>query len=308
MDAKNLIPDYPEFTELSIAMRPVLHPLFAALQTGVSEHTFANLYLFRDTHRYKIASLGGGKYVITGSDSDCEIPGPERFFVLPFGLPGTSDEPGKYDEKILAKLFDRFDLIKCASESLANTLASLGFKTIEDRDNFDYIYNRTELAEFKGGRFLKKKQLVNAFKAAYKYAARPLTAELTKDALTVLENWCSSREGGGDCRAATEAVGLIDRLELTGRIFYASGAPIAYNLGETITGAGGAKMFAVHFEKAVDGIKGLRQFIVQDLAANLPKSITHINREQDLGLPGLREAKTGFRHTGFVKKYCVTRS
>jgi hypothetical protein len=62
-------------------------------------------------------------------------------------------------------------------------------------------------------------------------------------------------------------------------------------------------MFAIHFEKAVDEYRGVYQFMNQAFAATLPRFFTFINREQDLGSEGLRQAKMTYRPCGFVKKH-----
>jgi hypothetical protein len=62
-------------------------------------------------------------------------------------------------------------------------------------------------------------------------------------------------------------------------------------------------MFAVHFEKAIDEYKGIYQYINMTFAASLPDSYITINREQDLGDEGLKQAKETYRPCGFVKKY-----
>jgi hypothetical protein len=62
-------------------------------------------------------------------------------------------------------------------------------------------------------------------------------------------------------------------------------------------------MFAIHFEKAIDKYKGIYQYMNQAFAAALPRFFTYINREQDLGDEGLRQAKMTYRQNGFVKKY-----
>ena len=76
-----MIPSYPDACELTLELRPKLHPRFQNLPDGVSEFTFANLYLFRRDHHYRISSLPGDLVVITGRD------GSRPFFMLPFGLP-----------------------------------------------------------------------------------------------------------------------------------------------------------------------------------------------------------------------------
>jgi hypothetical protein len=61
--------------------------------------------------------------------------------------------------------------------------------------------------------------------------------------------------------------------------------------------------FVIHFEKAVSDYKGLYQFMNQSFAAILPGKYKFINREQDLGNEGMRQAKMTYRPIGFVKKY-----
>jgi hypothetical protein len=62
-------------------------------------------------------------------------------------------------------------------------------------------------------------------------------------------------------------------------------------------------MFVVHYEKTIPNLKGLYQLINMDFVRSLPAPVTLINREQDLGDPGLRQAKITYRPCDFVKKY-----
>jgi hypothetical protein len=93
-------------------------------------------------------------------------------------------------------------------------------------------------------------------------------------------------------------------LQLCGGIFYIDGQPVAYCLGEEL--ALGTS-FVIHFEKAVlaEEFRGIYQFINQAFASILPEKYETVNREQDLGDPGLRQAKESYRPVGFVKKYRV---
>ena len=76
-----MIPVYPQNTELTLAMRSILHPMLQQLADGISEFTFANLYLFRQSHNYRISQFPDGQIILTGSDGN--VP----FFMSPFGLP-----------------------------------------------------------------------------------------------------------------------------------------------------------------------------------------------------------------------------
>ena len=92
-------------------------------------------------------------------------------------------------------------------------------------------------------------------------------------------------------------------MQLCGGIYYVDGNPVAYSLGEEL---GRGKSFVIHFEKAVGEYRGLWQFVNQAFASILPEFYETINREQDLGDEGLRQAKLSYRPIGFVKKYRVS--
>ena len=150
-----MIPDYSDITELSFQMRVLLHPLFRKLTEGISEFTFANLYLFRQRYNYQIGRLPGNLFLIAGKENE------NPFFMLPFGLP---------DHQLLQKLFREFNNMKAVSENQAKELENMGYTVTEGRDNFDYLYSRRELATLGGRKFHKKKNRVNAFINNYRPA------------------------------------------------------------------------------------------------------------------------------------------
>ncbi len=282
-----MIPNYPESTDITMDLRPELHPKFQELNEGISEFSFANIYLFRETHQYRLSRLEGGLFVILGSDQQ------NPFFMLPFGIP---------EQPLLDLLFRHHHGMKCASEAQARQLEGWGFRVIEDRDNFDYLYDRNELAKLAGRKYHKKKNLVNAFINNYNYEGRPLLIEFIPDAIRVLELWRDGRDNPGDYKASKEALEKAEELQLCGGIYYVEGEPAAYTLGEELAHG---QSFVIHFEKALSKYKGIYQFVNQCFASILPEKYKFINREQDLGDPGLRQAKMSYQPVGFVKKYRV---
>ena len=281
-----MLPKYPETSPLTLELRPLLHPLFQQLPDGISEFTFANLYLFRNTHQYAISSLVDGTPVILGQDAATS------FFMLPFALP---------EQPLLEQLFRDRGMMKCASRVQATMLEQRGYRAVEDRDNFDYLYRREDLALLGGRNYHKKRNLIKAFVNSHIFSAKPLREEFRDDALRVLDAWRNEADQG-DYEAAHEALERMEDLQLCGGIYYVETQPVAYVLGEEI--AGGAS-FAIHFEKAVSGYKGLYQYINQSFAAILPESYETINREQDLGNEGLRKAKLSYNPSGFVEKFKI---
>ncbi|MFC1636432.1 DUF2156 domain-containing protein [Planctomycetota bacterium] len=268
-------------------LRPVLHPKFQTLPEGISEFTFANIYLFRETHNYRISHMANELFIITGRDAN------EPFFMLPFALP---------DEGVLKDLFARHRTIKALTQSQAEQLSGIGYAISEDRDNFDYLYSRQDLVNLTGRKFHKKKNQLNLFIRNNECQAKPLLEEYRDDALQILEQWNHRQNEQGDVVAAAEALEKMWPLQLCGGIFYIDRQPAAYCLGEEV--ALGTS-FVIHFEKAVlaPEFRGLYQFINQGFASILPDKYETVNREQDLGDPGLRQAKESYHPVSFVKKY-----
>ena len=284
-----MIAEYPDSTEVTIDMRPELHPKFQALADGISEFTFANIYLFRRTHNYRTSRLDNELFVITGRDDD------SPFFMLPFGLP---------DESIIKELFKNHRTMKAATGQQAEILANMGYTACEDRDNFDYLYSREDLVNLTGRKFHKKKNLLNLFIKNNEYQAKPLLEEYRDDALQILEQWNRQHGGPNDFSAAKEALEKMWPLQLCGGIFYIDRQPAAYCLGEELALG---ESFVIHFEKAVlsENSRGVYQYINQAFASILPEKYKTVNREQDLGETGLRHAKMSYRPVDFVKKYKV---
>ena len=289
------VPCYPDFAPLSLELKNILHPRLSLTADGVSEFTFSGLYLFRNRYHYRVSRAGpNGGFIISGEHQQ------KKFFMTPCEAP---------ERDILESLFATHDYWKNISETVLESskgqLEEWGITVSEDRGNFDYLYLRSELAELAGKKYHKKKNLVNQFLHTYTHEQRPLTRDVVPIAMEILEQWRqdkSIRSNGadGDYLAAKEALTLWDSLPLRGRVYFTDGKPAAYCLGESVAKG---KMFAIHFEKAIDHYKGIYQFMNQEFAAALPRFFLHLNREQDLGDEGLRQAKMTYRPSGFVKKY-----
>lgn len=285
-----MIPQFPDFAEISLDIRDILHPRFQSLPDGISEFTFANIYLFRNVHHYRVSCLPDDLFIIIGRDDQ------SPFFMLPFGLP---------DESTIKHLFSQYKTIKAVSQSQAEPLTQLGCSVREDRDNFDYLYAREDLVNLTGRKFHRKKNLLNMFVSNYQYQGRPLLEEYAPDALHILDEWKSQRPDPGDYESAKEAIRLMEPLQLCGGIFYVDDYPVAYSLGEELAQG---RSFVIHFEKAVRlaDYKGVYQFVNQAFASILPEKYRTVNREQDLGDPGLQHAKQSYNPLDFVKKFQAT--
>lgn len=285
------IPVYPEFAPISLEMAREISPHLVQLPDGVSEYSFAGLYLFRYRYDYRV-SLKNGVLVVSGIDEG------KRFFITPCCQ--TSVES-------IRELFVDHSEWKLISPSFLalnrEAIEGAGLSVEPDRDNFDYVYLRSELAALSGKKFHKKKNHVNAFELSYpNFRLSPLNSSTSADALSVLESWISHEENPSetDYRAAKEALELLDQFDMTGLVLYVDGLPVAWTLAEPVAGG---RMSAVHFEKARTEFRGVYQYINYAFANSLPETVEFVNREQDLGDEGMRQAKLTYRPSGFVEKY-----
>ena len=262
-------------------MQEQIQNIVRKFKTGISSYTFANIYLFRKKYNFR-ASISENTLLTVGTNAKGNT-----FFSILGELPPKEE---------LAKLVEKYGIWKGIPEA---ELAKVPGAT-EDRDNFEYLYLRTDLAELPGKNFQKKRNLVNAFiKAHPQRETKILDKNTLKDAMQILNEWGER----GDYEAAKEALELHDVLGFSGLVFYVDGNPAGYCQGEALADS---VSYVVHFEKALDKYKGIYQYMNQEFAKTIPEHITYINREQDLGNEGLRQAKLTYRPVGFVKLFSIT--
>ena len=305
-----IIPDFPEFVELEKKYQNSLKDLFLSLKDGISELTFDSLIIHNGRFNHKISKIPNSEsYIIIGKDeTDEKI---KTFFLVLEDEKGLEQNKFFFDE-ILPQCFAQHKFWKLMSESqykkYQNILNDMNITVEFDRDNSDYIYNRIDLANLSGKAYHKKKNLVNSFKNNYEFTIQKIDSSNIEDAKKVLNLWKEGRD-----LKQTDYYQCIDALDdiknensvLSGIIAYVENNPVAWSLGELLPDS---KTYLVHFEKGDNNYKGVYQFINNETAKNLPETVLYINREQDLGDEGLRQAKMTYRPCGFINKYLAYKS
>ena len=178
----------------------------------------------------------------------------------------------------------------------------------EAREHWDYIYAVPELVKLSGNRYHKKKNLLSQFVKTYDYDYHPLTADCIEEVLQMQMEWCQWRDDECDftLKAENRAIARVvkdwDRLSnLLGGAIRVDGRMIAYTVAEPLD----PSMLVIHFEKGHTGFKGVYQAINQMFLEHQGKDYQWVNREQDLGDEGLRQAKMGYHPARFMKKFAV---
>lgn len=178
----------------------------------------------------------------------------------------------------------------------------------EDRDHWDYLYDINEMVELRGNRFHKKKNLLNQFIKKYDYRFKTFSPSMIEPAMAMQADWCNWRdcESSDVLSAENRSVFKVlmhwnDLVGLTGGVILVEDIIVAYTLAEKMSD----ESIVVHYEKGCPDYKGVYQAINQMFLESLPNNFKIVNREQDLGEEGLRQAKISYNPSGFLKKYRV---
>ena len=183
----------------------------------------------------------------------------------------------------------------------------------EEEDFKDYLYDAEGLRTLPGKRFHKKKNLVNKFKREYegRWEYRSICCSEKQVVWDFLDRWYQSRvkeEGNGEDTLEYEIKGIHEVLQNCMSIdHYIGGIFVDGRLEAFSIGAYNPKeeMACISIEKGNPEIPGIYQIINQEfLLHEFPKAKL-VNREDDMGLAGLRKAKESYNPVGFARKYMV---
>ena len=182
------------------------------------------------------------------------------------------------------------------------------FSYEENRDSYDYIYLTRRLAELSGKKLQSKRNHCNRFEGTYPgWAAERLTPENLEEARQMAREWYGGYEGeeediAMEKQALFTAFSEYEALGLEGLILRAEGRVVAFTMGNRIT----EDTFDVNFEKAFPDINGAYSMINREFARYILQrypDVMYLNREDDMGIPGLRRAKESYLPDILLEKF-----
>jgi len=265
------------------------------------EYSFVNINLWG---RQRVAFQDG--YYVLFSQFD-------RYSVYPFPV-GQGDLKPVLDAMIhdARKRGIPFRLTGMTSSDCAEVekLYPGKFRFHTDRDNFDYIYAIDDLADLKGKRYQSKRNFSNRFRINHPDCqVLPLDDTTVPAVLDMLEVWFAQRKELDPLADFQLEKTALDRafarrqvLGLEGLVLMEDDRCLAMTMGSPLS----ADTFDIHFEKALDGFDGAYAFINQSFARHLREKypqVRFLNREDDMGIPGLRKAKLSYHPHHLVEKH-----
>ena len=304
-----------DFRDPVLADKDWVERCFRASGNQGCEYCFATLFLWSGTYRQQVASLGG--YVL---ERMCGSRGPGYLF------PAGS---GPLEEALAALEADaaergepcRFFCVTPEQGQLLEAIRPGQYRLEEDRDGWDYLYRTDRLADLTGKKLHGKRNHIHRFEERYPdWQVEEVTLDnLSECAQMDLEwNRLYRTESGGDSEreaqtrlderhAMSKAFAYFEKLGMFGLALRTQGRVVAFTMGSLIN----PETVDVHFEKAYGELQGAYPMINREFArwiqANRP-GVVWLNREDDLGLEGLRRSKESYHPDRMVEKYLAVRT
>jgi hypothetical protein len=276
---------------ITLADKPLFDRYLSAHPPVVSELTFTNVLCWAEV-RHHLYCECREHLLICYRQGDCCLS-----LYPPVG-PNPADLIGRRMEGFRDYCWTRLD------KALADSIEAK-CRPLLDRSNSDYVYRLEDLRTLPGKAYHSKRNLARRFADLYKPEVRPLSAELAPECLQVQEHWLESlrnnQSAADESSALVKALHQFDDLRLHGVAVVVRGSVVAFAVGEPLN----PTTYVEHFEKALPDYTGAYQYLLQAFAQSIAAGFTHLNREQDLGVDGLRRAKESWQPEFLVDKYTV---
>ena len=198
----------------------------------------------------------------------------------------------------------------CADKEELEQLFPGKFYIQAERDSFDYVYDINDLADLRGRKFQSKRNHFNRFCTDHPdHQAVPMTCDMLPRIKAFVEHWYARRretDPEGDYLMESVAMARLfnhcGELDMEGLVLMDGGEILAVTMGSRLS----PNTFDIHFEKAREDVSGAYNAINCHFARHLRlkyPDIQFLNREEDMGLEGLRNSKLSYRPHHMVEKY-----
>ena len=287
------------FEPLTMERQPEYDAILSTCPQLTSDYAFANIWGWAEHYGMEWAFANGLVWLRQTA--------PEPLYWAPIG-PWANYQWASCD---LIRETGRFTRVPEQLAGIWREAFGDDIELVENRDHWDYVYDVEELIELRGNKFHKKKNLLKQFQKKYDFEYTPMGPECVEEVLDMQAEWYKWYEEDNEASEALHAENVaitrvlhnIDRIPtLMGGTIRVESKVVAYTVAEPI----GRDMLVIHFEKGDTRFKGIYQAINQMFLEQSARQYKLVNREQDLGEPGLRKAKESYNPVEFLKKYEAT--
>ncbi len=293
------------FRHISIDDKERIEKYLKAANLMITEHCFTTIFMWQD--HYCTEFYEDGEFLFLKS---CSMPEKKEHYICPIG---TGDL-----KKAIDKLYTTFGLgieIVSVTEEQKQKLEHFypGLVHFEElRDSADYIYLAERLISLSGKKLQAKRNFVNRFIKDYgdTFRFETMTSVNKIDAWNFHQTWSKESDSEDEMKSLQAETGAIKRLidnfeslGIMGGLLYVGNTLAGFTIGTKSTD----DVAVIHIEKCDTTFTGAYQMINKSFAETHLADVTYINREEDMGIEGLRKAKLSYKPEIILMKYSVTR-
>lgn len=298
--------------QITFDSRETLEEYLCNYEYKTSGLSFTSLYMWRDINQFSWQVIGD--YLCIAGISHLELDKQEAFLFPPLTKTGEYEAEGLRKTILEAKeIFEergqKFSIRLLPRHMIEIIDAAFPgeFEFLEDRANYDYVYLTKDLIKLAGKKYHAKKNHLNYFHNHYDYEYKPMTSDMAEEAMDFIRQFNFRKEVSEyeNNLLLLEENAMEDVLKNLERGGYLSGAIFIDGKMQALSIGGplGKKTVTVHVEKANTEYRGSYQAINNEFCKQMPPHVKYMNREEDMDIMGLREAKLSYRPIRFIEKY-----
>lgn len=303
-----------QFREIQLSDKPCVDRLLGRAEAPICDYTFVNIYAWQPIYQTTWAEVEGALVVrfVLDDEAGYMIVGAEDYGRVLTALSVEARQRGERLRLVGMSSDDAEQFARWAEE----TGGAEHFAVCDNPDYRDYIYSVEDLSTLTGRKYQPKRNHINKFESKYAYEFRELTPQYFQECLclecrwqlrkAVMDNPDMANEH--ECKDTAEKTAIrrafdaYEELGLYGGVLLVDGYVAAFTYGSAIS----EDTFCTHIEKADATLDGIFPMINRSFARALQqKGFRYVNREEDMGLAGLRRSKHSFHPVRLQEKIGV---
>ena len=287
-----------KFRKLTWQDKDIYTKYYQASPVHYAEYSFFGLWSWEHAYPIEIAESGGALCWFRSG-------GPLSGL---FGPCGNWDAVTDWDAEL--SHFKPGDVVYDVPAGVREILAGRdNLRFTEDRDQHEYVYAVKDMTALKGKAYAHKRNRVRAFLTGYESDYYPVTPNDFADIMSFQEKWRAHRmltmtqdeadSLADEDRAIQNALDRWEDFKFSGGVLKVDGEIVAYTIAEELD----PQNIDIRFEKAIPEYAGSYQAINYMFLKEQCQNYTWVNREEDMGEPGLREAKLSYNPAYMLEKF-----
>jgi uncharacterized protein len=292
-----------DFHKVQLSDKKWMDALIAAADLPGCHQNFTNIFAWADIYNYMVAQVND--YLVVKGETD--IYGPYYFYPAGYGEIKPVIEAMKQDAKDCGH---EFVILGLSREDIAvlNSVFPESFECKDIRDSFDYVYLLEKLVTLSGNKLHSKRNHINRFKENNNWSFERISLENLAECWEMNLEWCKLNNVSKDEQLKDESCAVrrcfmnFCDLGLEGGLIRSEGRVIAFTMGEKLN----SDTYVIHIEKAFGEVQGAYQMINREFATYIQQKhpeIIYVNREEDMGMEGLRKAKLSYHPVQMEEKF-----